>query len=238
MPVRDASIRSSSFRASRVALAAIAWLTATLVASCRDDLSRFYPLEAGMTWQYRVSLTQGREQTTTTAQVANLQPADVLGRTGVPQRSELFGQMLVRYLARDERGVFEFAQQQPGGVVTGIGNENYILKVPLADGNTWPSTWQSNREGRRASFPTVKAIAATDETVMVPAGTFSRCIRLRITGKGQANLATGPATIEVHGDEWYAPDVGFIKGVFRETVNSGETTTELEMDLASYAKPH
>ena len=87
------------------------------------------------------------------------------------------------------------------------------------------------------SFPTVKAIAATDETVMVPAGTFSDCIRLKITGKGQANLASGPATIEVQGDEWYAPDIGFIKGIFRETVNSGEAPVELGMDLASFAKP-
>jgi hypothetical protein len=48
---------------------------------------------------------------------------------------------------------------------------------------------------------------------------------------------SGPATIEVRGDEWYAPEIGFIKGAFSETVNSGEATTELGMDLASFAKP-
>ena len=105
--------------------------------------------------------------------------------------------------------------------------------MPLVDGTTWPSTWQSTRDGRQVSLPTVKAIAATDEMVIVPAGTFSRRIRLKITSKAQANLASGPSTIEVHGDEWYAPDIGFIKGVFRETVNSGEATAELGMDLAN-----
>ena len=237
--LRDANTTSRSFEAMRLGLAAVAALTAALLGGCRDDLSRFYPLDAGMAWQYRVSLTQGWEATVTTADVANLQPTQVLGRTGVPQRSEMFGQTLVRYLARDERGVFEFAQQQAGGVITAVGNDtpNFVLRVPLVDGTTWPSTWQSTRDGRQVSFPTVKAIAATDETVMVPAGTFSRCIRLRITGKAQASLASGPATIEVHGDEWYAPDIGFIKGVFRETVNSGEATAELGMELASFAKP-
>ena len=84
----------------------------------------------------------------------------------------MFGQTLVWYLARDEGGVFEFAQQQAGGGITAVGNDtpNFVLRVPLVDGTTWPSTWQSTRDGRQVSFPTVKAIAATDETVMVPAG--------------------------------------------------------------------
>jgi hypothetical protein len=238
MPHRHASIASRSTNTKRRRIAAAGLILAVL-SCCQDDLSRYYPLEAGLAWHYRVTLTQGREVTTTTADVVNLQPTDVLGRTGVPQQSEMFGQSLVRYLAKDERGIFEFAQQQAGGGVTPVGNDtpNYVLRVPLAHGTTWPSTWQSTRDGRRMSFPTVKAIAATDETVMVPAGTFSDCIRLKITGKGQANLASGPATIEVQGDEWYAPEIGFIKGIFRETVNSGEAPVEQEMDLASFATP-
>ena len=219
--------------------AAVAALVSALLSSCQDDLARYYPLETGLAWHYRVTLTQDREVTPATADVVNLQPTNVLGRTGVPQQSEMFGQNLVRYLAKDERGIFEFAQQQAGRGVTPVGNgtPNYVLRVPLAEGTTWPSTWQSTRDGRRMSFPTVKTIVRTDETVMVPAGTFSDCIRLKITGKGQANLASGPATIEVQGDEWYAPDIGFIKGIFRETLNSGEAPVELAMDLASFATP-
>jgi hypothetical protein len=86
--------------------------------------------------------------------------------------------------------------------------------------------------------PSVKAIAGVNETVMVPAGTFAGCLRLRITGKADVALASGPATIEVQGDEWYAPQVGFIKGTFRETVSGGHpATTELGMDLESYMRP-
>lgn len=230
--------RVSNGTAQRFAVAAL--VSALLLSSCQDDPSRYYPLEAGLAWHYRVTLTQGREVTPTTADVVNLPPTNVLGRTGVPQQSEMFDQSLLRYLAQDERGIFEFAQQQAGGGVTPVGNgtPNFILRVPLANGTTWPSTWQSTRAGRPMSFPTVKAIAATDETVMVPAGTFSDCIHLKITGKGQANLASGPQTIEVQGDEWYAPDIGFIKGTFRETLNSGEAPAEMTMDLASFVTPH
>lgn len=238
MPHGQARTAPRDSNATWQRLAAVAGLAATFLSSCQDDLTRYYPLDAGLAWQYRVSLAEGGGVITTTADVANLQPADVLGRTGVPQRSDMFGQSLMRYLAKDGRGVFEYAQQAgSGGTPVGNDTPNYVLRVPVADGTTWSSTWQSTRDGRQVSFPTVKAIAATDETVTVPAGTFSGCIRLRIAGKAQANLTSGPATIEVRGDEWYAPEIGLIKGAFSETVNSGEATTELGMDLASFAKP-
>ena len=86
------------------------------------------------------------------------------------------------------------------------------------------------------SLPTVKAITGVNETVMVPAGTFAGCLRLRITGKADIHLASGPATIEVQGNEWYAPQVGFIKGAFRETINGGESSTELGTDLESFTR--
>jgi hypothetical protein len=218
-------------------LAAVAGLAALLLWSCQDDLTRYYPLDAGLTWRYRVSLAEGGGLITTTADVANLRPADVLGRTAIPQRSEMFGQSLVRYLAKDRRGVFEYAQQAGSGTPVGKDAPNYVLILPVADGTAWSSTWQSTRDGRQQPFPTVKAIAATDETVTVPAGTFSGCLRLKIIGKAQVNLPGGPATIEVRGDEWYAPEIGFIKGTFSETMNSGEATAEIGMDLASFAKP-
>ena len=62
-------------------------------------------------------------------------------------------------------------------------------RAPLAEGTTWSSTWQSASTGQRLSVPTVKAIAGVNETVMVPAGTFAGCLRLRITGKADVNLS-------------------------------------------------
>jgi hypothetical protein len=217
-------------------LLAVAGLTLALCLGCQNDLTRYYPLDPGLSWRYRVSVTQYPEPIRGSADVVNLIETDVLGRTAVPQKSEMFGQTLVRYLAVDGRGVFEFAQQSGDGAVVAKDAPNYVLMVPLADGTTWSSTWQSTQDGRRMSLPTVKAITAVNETVMVPAGTFAGCLRLRITGKADVNLTSGPATIEVQGNEWYAPEVGFIKGAFRETVNGSESSTELGMDLESFTR--
>jgi hypothetical protein len=223
---------------ARAILPVIVGMAMTLCLGCQSDLVRYYPLDPGFTWQYRVTITDGREVTRTRADVVNSKQMYLLGRTSIPQRSEMFGQILIRFLAVDGRGVFEHAQQAGDGVPMSTEPPNYVLQAPLAEGTTWSSTWQSASTGQRLSVPSVKAIAAVNETVMVPAGTFAGCLRLRITGKADVNLASGPATIELQGDEWYAPQVGFIKGTFRETVNGGHLgTTELGMDLESYMRP-
>lgn len=217
---------------------AIAVMALALCLGCHGDLTRYYPLDPGFAWQYRVSLTEGNELTVTRADIVNMQETHLLGRRTIPQRSDMFGQILIRFLVIDGRGVFEYAQQVGDGVPISTEPPNYVLRAPVADGTTWSSNWQTVKDGRRLSVPTVKAIAAVNETVMVPAGTFADCLRLRITGKVDVNLRSGPSTIDVQGDEWYAPGVGFIKGTFRETVNGGHlSTTELGMLLDSFARP-
>jgi hypothetical protein len=217
---------------------AIAVLTLALCLGCHGDLTRYYPLDPGFAWQYRVSLTEDHKLTVVRADVVNMQESHLLGRKTVPQRSDMFGQILIRFLVLDGRGVFEYAQQVGDGVPISTEPPNYVLRAPVADGTTWSSSWHTVKEGRRLSVPTVKTIAAGNETVMVPAGTFAGCLRVRITGKVNVNLRSGPSTIDVQGDEWYAPEVGFIKGTFRETVNGGQLgSTELGMLLDSFAKP-
>lgn len=207
---------------------------AGLSAACQDDFDHYYPLDAELTWQYRVSLAQG-DVTAIPASVTNLEPREVLGRSAVPQRSQMFGQTLVRYLINDDNGIMEFAQQV-GDVPLLRDPPNYVLKTPLEVGTSWSSTWQTMRDGLPVSFPTVKTITATNETITVPAGTFVGCLHVRITGKGDVRLATGPATIEVIGDEWYAAGVGYVKGTFRETVDAGASITELGMALEASAR--
>ncbi len=194
------------------------------------DLQAFYPLEAGRAWQYRVSVVNENGAVNETAVVSNSPEEDVLGRRGVPQLSQAFGKTVVRFVAATESGVVQFAQQ--AGNTAPVVNDppDYILKAPIAPGTNWPSVWNGGRLDGAISLPTVKTIASTRETVMVPAGTFAECVRVKVAGKAEVTLPAGRATVEVSGDEWYARDVGFIKGAFRETVNQGEGTLELAMN--------
>lgn len=216
----------------------VAAVLAGFCGACQDDLSRYYPLEDGRTWQYRVSLVQpGKEAVVTAGTVVNLPAQTVLGRNAAPQRSELFGQTVVRFLADDGSGVLEFAQQVADEPPQAKERPSYVLKQPVEVGTSWSSTWRGARRGMPVSFPVVKAITSVDDTVMVPAGTFADCLHVRISGRVELDLGTGLANVEVTGDEWYAPGVGFIKAAFRETVNAGESITELSIDLESYERP-
>ena len=225
-------IRVALSRRSRFALLAVVSLV--VCSGCDDDLDGYYPLEAGHAWQYRVLVMQEGGALRGTAVVANLPPATVFGRVSVPQRSELFGKTVVRFLAATNVGVVEFAQQAGTAPPVADDPPDYVLRLPVAAGTSWSSIWKSTRDGGWVSFPTVKTITGTRETVMVPAGTFAECLRVKIAGKAEAALLTGSVTIEVTGEEWYAPDVGFIKGAFRETVNQGEATSELAINLESF----
>jgi hypothetical protein len=57
------------------------------------------------------------------------------------------------------------------------------------------------------------SIAATDESVVVPAGTFHRCVRIDGTGKRNVKTDRGNTSAEVvvKHQEWYAPGVGVIR---------------------------
>ena len=141
----------------------VAVLSLALCIGCHGDLTRYYPLDPGFTWQYRVSLNEGHDLTSTRAEIVNMEETHLLGRRTVPQRSEMFGQILIRFLAIDRRGVFEYAQQVGDSAPTGTEAPNYVLRAPVADGTTWSSNWQTVKDGRRLSVPTVKAIAAVNE---------------------------------------------------------------------------
>jgi hypothetical protein len=224
-------------RPGRNRVAALAFGALVLGSACQtNDLLTHYPLDAGRTWQYRVSVVnESGGVVTDTAIVANLPEKEVLGRRGTPQRSQVFGKTVVRFLAATSAGVVEFAQQAGGMAPVATDPPDYILKASIAPGTNWRSVWRSTRDDSAVSLQTVKTISRTRETVMVPAGTFAECLRVKIAGKAQVALPAGLATIEVSGDEWYARDVGFIKGAFRETVNQGEDAVEVTMNLESFS---
>src|SRR5512144_2730971 len=56
--------------------------------------------------------------------------------------------------------------------------------------------------------------------VTVPAGTFNKCIKIKIAGRKEVDVPTGTVTFEGESFEWYAPNVGYVKGTFRESVKA------------------
>jgi len=76
---------------------------------------------------------------------------------------------------------------------------------------------------------------SVDEVVTVPAGTFTKCIK--VVGRGSTRKNIGPlmgsAKVEVEYYSWYAAGIGMVKAVMKESSNhlmvgAGEGNLQLE----------
>jgi hypothetical protein len=81
-------------------------------------------------------------------------------------------------------------------------------------------------------------VESKKETVTVPAGTFENCLLVKGSGLVQKDKgALGVIKISVSEDSWYAPGIGLVKSVRKESGNhvlvaSGEKL----LQLLSYEK--
>ena len=68
----------------------------------------------------------------------------------------------------------------------------------------------------------------------VPAGTFNRCVKIAITGRTEVDVSTGTVTLEGESLRVYAPNVGYVKGTFRESPNAPGQPRETIMELTGF----
>lgn len=202
---------------------------------CGERAEIYFPLSAGKTCKYQVSITQEGRTATSAAVITSLPSRELLNKAVTPQHMELLGQRQLRFIAQDGDGIYEWANQ-PDGAPELIIREipNYFVKVPIKVGTTWTSIWQTSQFGRQITFPTTKIIESTDEVVTVPAGTFNKCVKITITGRTTMDMPTGTATVEGEASEWYAPNVGYVKGTFRESASAPGQSRETVMELTAY----
>jgi hypothetical protein len=73
----------------------------------------------------------------------------------------------------------------------------------------------------QTSLPVDYRIAAVDETLQLPAGRFSGCLRVEGSGRISVHLGNylGVSQVEVQVAEWYAPGVGLVRQTIEERTN-------------------
>jgi hypothetical protein len=176
-----------------------------------DELSEsYFPLKAGMRWEYTVTSTQGQTQKLL---ITNLAPREVNGTKVTPRRWELGGSTFIELMKQDDSGVYRFAEQKgenaPPNLVTPI---ECHLKFPITLGNSWNMATKVGNSTVNISL----TIESVSDEVRVPAGTFKDCLKIKQVGENDAGTS-------VMGYEWYAPKVGVVKSM----VTIKKTTKEL-----------
>lgn len=215
-----------------------------LIASCSGcvgDLKSYYPLDAGRTWSYALTIRQGGEggkPIEVASTVTNLPGRILSGRAVTPQESRQFGQVQLRFIAEQTDGIAEIAAQSAGDTAPQMKlPPNFVLKQPLREGTGWRSTWQSNQFGAATMIPINKRIAERGRAHASTVEQFDDCLRLQISGASTVAGPTGPTAIKVEGEEWYCAGIGFVQGVFREDIPEFPVnTTVIGLELTGHQR--
>jgi hypothetical protein len=228
---------------------------------CQPAPESYFPLQAGAQWRYvtsgelhvfagyqrvgdgihRATVAQDVDNFTVDVKAQEARP--IAGHDAVPlvTVSDMQNGHSYSFWSRDKLGIAEIARQARGSNdVTPLAEPVYLVRFPLRVGTTWDTREPIKVSDSEEMMMTGTAqIAATDESVTVPAGTFRRCLRIDSEATGHRLVPhlngrdiDGEAEIQLNSSIWLAPGVGAVKYTRRETIRpsslgSGEQTLEL-----------
>lgn len=204
----------------------------------------YYPLQKGLQWTYLVNNELGEYSTQRYLKIVNLRRQDFNGSEVTVRRTSDGTDYLITanetgtYRIGKRRVIEEKAKKDP--------TARMVIPYPgsLQLDQSWSSSSIPYAIHRRHPYETgmnrniklqmTYVLAGTQDKVTVPAGEFTRC--LRVEGSGQisiyADAKDGYQDIHITTTEWYAPGVGLIKLVRNEPLDTdvfrgGTITLEL-----------
>ena len=215
------------------------------LAACSDRVDDdYFPLQPGHYWRYDMSIQTMDGNFDGVYAVENVAVQERDGHT-VYVRRLLDGSL--NYLQITEDGIQLTGREKSIDFkTTTVPEEQYIFRFPLQKGATWEEMTTSKlliKTGPpqktefhiRANVPLDAVIETMTDVVRVPAGTFENCMRIVFKGKNFVNAGNyvGMTLVSIKETDWYAPGVGLVKSVRRETTTSkaldkGKLVLELE----------
>ncbi|MFO1436348.1 MAG: hypothetical protein U1F34_08395 [Gammaproteobacteria bacterium] len=214
---------------------------------CQSRQSTYFPLDAGMEWRYALRVVTMNGASSKKFLIANL-PAITQNETKMVPRRTATGE--TTFYAALGSGIQRLGEYAPGGEIDVYPTAQTILPSALVPGATWQSNTRtavlevtSHAAGAlyriEVDVPLTATVDAIDDSIAVPAGTFTHCLRVHAVGITHADVRKleGMAEIRVETTEWYAPDVGLVKVVRRETTSSSALPAgEYEMQLEALTR--
>ncbi len=204
----------------------IHFLVLVVLLGCSKGGESYYPLKEGITWEYHTSFRSegtyvAEKSETKKVVITNFAQRELKGKTVTPQKMDIEGRILFCFIIEDSNGIYTFALQPSGAVEPVIAPfPAYKIKYPIKVGTTWDA-------GIKLTIESI------DEVVTVSAGTFKGCVKIKGIGAIKKDFGDpiGVANIRSEIYDWYAPGVGLIKEIIKDTsdnVGSSETTMQLE----------
>jgi hypothetical protein len=185
----------------------------------------YFPLQEGLVWKFQhtlLDLKTKKQIGAANSVKENLAPLELQGVKVVPQIYSFYQppdtlkQKIKSFIGRDASGFYVVARQflnEPKP--TFLPEKFYILKFPLTKGAAWKQ--------RAPGLLIHNTVEDTAATVQVPAGTFRNCLVVKKVYYHEK----GPQHAVQEGLFWFAPGVGNVKVVRKNTPENKEIIQEL-----------
>lgn len=215
-----------------------------IFAACSRENPDYYPLQGGLHWRYQMHYQIMNGPDDTFYIIENMSPVK-------DDKGWIYEQLTVDgrsyYYRKDNAGLLLTRRSRHMDRTDEILEINrYLFQYPLEKGRQWQSETYSRvlmRIGPPqktefqivAKVPVAVMIESMTDTVKVPAGVFKNCMRIKSKGKSFINAGNyvGNTVVGIDETSWYAPGVGLVKSVRKETTTAkaldyGEIILQLE----------
>lgn len=219
-----------SCRKNNATLYTAAVLVSAALGGCGATPQGYLPLQTGLAWDYEVSTTTRLANSRERFSITNLGEVELNGTRYQLRRASTGTDY---YLAQDASGIYRGAKRtivedQPRADP----EPRYVIKFPLEAASEWTNISHpyvlrrvhpyGESLTRNVQFKMSYRVEATDAEVRVPAGRFSRCVKIR--GEGvltiYSDAVQGFTEIPITTEEWYAPNVGLVRLARSETLDT------------------
>lgn len=226
--------RDAWYRGCRAGLALVALLAAT--ACDRSGSADYFPLGGEQIWDYEIRRSIKGEQHTQRLLLTSLPAANIDGTEYFPQ-VRLDGRVDVFSRTRDGIERINFANSPTLPVLPAELKPKATWKAPgqilfLEITGAFHATFQ---ERKKLTIDLDYVVEAMDDTVEVAAGSFTNCMRIKSTGSMFAGATLkeflGISFIQIEQTEWYAPGVGLVKRVRKESTTPADWNNNFEQEL-------
>lgn len=214
--------------------------TLTTVA-CNENVPDYFPLKKGQSWTYEIVMEGVRGHEVQKSFVTNLGSLNLDGQV---LSARLLHNGQTHYYKNKADGLARVATKKPEDELYWEAAPSYLFHYPLVPSTGWHQEEKTFLLQLRLFNADVNAkipmlmyyrIESMDETVKVPAGVFTDC--MKVTGRGKTSIrgrfSEGFIELTVETLDYFAPGVGLVKSERLETsshprLEGGEYVKELQ----------
>ena len=209
-----------------------------LLCACDRPAAGYFPVAPGYEWNYEIRRsTPPLEGLITQKSIIRSLGPETVGADRYYPRIYANGRKF--HYTRSTEGI---SRKSPGS-----DSAERVIGYPLRVGTQWSSTarlqlfdlpkkLEDGWDGLSRNMTMDYTITSLDEAVNVPAGRFSRCLRIDAVGflDLPQRIMLGIRIIKVEQTQWYAPEVGLIKMTRREFAIPNLYPSEYTQVLTSF----